>query len=117
MLDAVEYTQIRLDYKTQSLESTTGITIVHMHEVEPLDQEELTFNKSLLDMEEFAMFIEGGSAKLRANTTAMSDHIAIYQQICIRKPSWCSGIPWSRLTLRRLPNVTMSLCKALPLLP
>jgi hypothetical protein len=82
MLDAVEETRWKVDYRTQALESETGVTIVHMHEVQPLDSEELKFNKSLHAVAEFAMFVAGGSARLRSSFSAMLYHLSVYEKVC-----------------------------------
>ena len=85
-LDTVEETRWKLDHKTQALESETGITIVHMHDVQPLNPEELRFNKSLHVIAEFAMFVAGGSARVRSNIIIMSEHMTEYEDICSKVP-------------------------------
>ena len=82
MLDVVEETQWDLDYNTQALETGTGITATHMHDVQPLDPEELKFNKSLHIVAEFAMFISSGSVMIRSNFAAMAGHLIKYEEVC-----------------------------------
>ena len=109
-IDLTEKIRWDMDYRTQDLETLTGVATLRPLGGDPLPASELRFNKDLQVATDFTRNVAWGSQRVRFNFEALAAHLDAYERLC--PPGTPHALPSSALhNLRDAIDLKISLAK------